>query len=56
MYTIDGNHRLLVPLLALAFLMFAVSVDVRAQDSKQQEREDPARQVHWAMGAYFGKR
>ena len=38
----------------LALLLFAVSVDVLAQDSKQQEREDPARQVHWAMGAYFG--
>jgi hypothetical protein len=53
-YTLDSIHRLPGRLLLLALLLFTVSVDVLAQDSKQQEREDPARQVHWAMGAYFG--
>jgi len=41
-------------LLALAFLMCTFSGDVLAQASQLQAREDPARQVHWAMGAFFG--
>ena len=42
-------------LLALAFLMCAFSGDVLAQAVVNSRlREDPARQVHWAMGAFFG--
>jgi hypothetical protein len=41
-------------LLALAFLLGAISGDVLAQAGKLQARDDPARQVHWAMGAFFG--
>jgi hypothetical protein len=43
-----------IPLLLLAFLSFALSSDIVAQDADKQPREDPARQVHWAMGAFFG--
>jgi len=39
---------------ALAFLMYALSGDVPAQAVEFQPREDPERQVHWAMGAFFG--
>ena len=41
-------------LLALIFLMCAMSGDVLAQGAELQAREDPERQVHWAMGAFFG--
>lgn len=36
-------------LLVLIFLLFAVNIEVLAEDA-----DDPARQVHWAMGAFFG--
>ena len=41
-------------LLTLAFLMYIISGNLLAQATEFQSREDPARQVHWAMGAFFG--
>ncbi len=41
-------------LLLFTFLLCAISGEVLAQAGKLQVREDPARQVHWAMGAFFG--
>ena len=38
----------------LAILSFAISSQAWAQDAKQQRSEDPVRQAHWAMGAFFG--
>ena len=38
----------------LAWLLFACCGEVLAQDDDRQAREDPARQVHWAMGSFFG--
>jgi hypothetical protein len=40
--------------LALLFLLCAGGSNVLAQTSSLQSRDDPARQVHWAMGAFFG--
>ena len=45
---------LLVPVVLLMLLLFTVNGDVLAQDDGSQVREDPARQVHWAMGSFFG--
>jgi len=42
-----GGH--FAALLTLVLLLFAVSAEVLAEDA-----DDPARQVHWAMGAFFG--
>jgi len=41
-------------LLALIFLLFVLCAEVLAKDADKQGDEDPARQVHWAMGAFFG--
>jgi hypothetical protein len=41
-------------LAGLAFLSCAVSVEVPAQAAPPRIQQDPARQVHWAMGAFFG--
>ena len=41
-------------LLLFAFLLCAVSGEVLAQAANPKILEDPARQVHWAMGAFFG--
>ena len=41
-------------LLALAFLICSISGNALAQGAELQAGEDPERQVHWAMGAFFG--
>jgi len=41
-------------LLALTFLLCGISGEVLAQTGNSRLLEDPARQVHWAMGAFFG--
>ena len=41
-------------LLASIFLMCAMSGDLLAQAVELRAPEDPAGQVHWAMGAFFG--
>ncbi len=40
--------------LALALIAGFAWCNLHAQDSSLQSRDDPARQVHWAMGAFFG--
>ena len=41
------------PLLALTMLLGADGGEVVAQTASRPANEDPARQVHWAMGAFF---
>lgn len=53
-YTLDGKYRQPVLVVILALLLLTVSDDVLAQDNASQVSEDPARQVHWAMGDFFG--
>lgn len=43
-----------VALLALAFLLCTVGGSALAQAGDVEVFEDPSRQVHWAMGAFFG--
>ena len=43
------HGKTIAVLLALMCLLFAVSAEVPAEDA-----DDPARQVHWAAGAFFG--
>ena len=43
------HGKTIAVLLALMCLLFIVSAEVPAEDA-----DDPARQVHWAMGAFFG--
>ena len=51
----DSHHRSrragrpVAALLALTLLLFVVCAEVLAEDA-----DDPARQVHWAAGAFFG--
>ncbi|HDN69022.1 MAG TPA: hypothetical protein ENG26_00415 [Gammaproteobacteria bacterium] len=51
---ISGCASLIPIRLVLATLLFAINSQTWAQDDKQQTREDPVRQAHWAMGAFFG--
>ncbi len=51
-FRLPFDHR--PALLALAIVLCAVSGDTLAQAGNIEVREDPARQVHWAMGAFFG--
>ena len=53
-YRFDGNRRLSVLVAVLTLLLLTVNGSVLAQPDDRQVREDPARQVHWAMGAFFG--
>ena len=50
---IAGRTLIFLIQLVLATLSFAISSQAWAQDA-QQTREDPVRQAHWAMGAFFG--
>jgi hypothetical protein len=40
--------------LALVFMMCAGGSNVLAQTASLVSKDDPSRQVHWAMGAFFG--
>ncbi len=51
-YRLPFNSHFIV--LALALFTCAMGGDVLAQDASSQPLQDPARQVHWAMGAFFG--
>ena len=46
--------RPLMLLLMLAFLTCLVAGNAAAQAPELAARDDPAKQVHWAMGAFFG--
>jgi hypothetical protein len=38
----------------LALFLSLIIADAKAQDGALQAPEDPVRQIHWAMGAFFG--
>ena len=48
------DNRLFHLWLKLTMLLCVVSPQVVAQSEQVQALQDPARQVHWAMGAFFG--
>jgi hypothetical protein len=51
---LNAAIRLVMPLLMLVFLTCTVAGNAAAQAQKLAARDDPAKQVHWAMGAFFG--
>ena len=46
--------RTVTPWLMLVFLTCSVAGNLAAQAPELAARDDPAKQVHWAMGAFFG--